>query len=84
MYQVFKNKRALNSVNKQGCETPWGDLAFTTYEEARQALRRYIRKLVKSGKAAREQFRGYRFGWDHINRNPVNFTRAGFRICKVA
>lgn len=70
MYQVFKNKRVVSSINKQG--------PFFSFEEARQALRRYIRKH-------RDKLVCYDFGcWDGVSRNPTRYTTAGFSIRKVA
>lgn len=68
MYQVYRNNRVLKSLGM-----------FEEYEKARQGLRKYIRKLVNSGKDARYSFTGTR-GWDFVSRNPVNFTDAGFSI----
>ncbi len=72
MYQVLRNNRVLKSINKDG--------PFFSYEEARQALRKYIRKLVKAGKEARGNF-GW---WDNVSRNPPAYTYHGFQIRKVA
>jgi predicted component of type VI protein secretion system len=75
MYQLFRNNRRVLKNN-----------IFNTYEEARQALRRHIRKLVNTGKASRDDFvseSGWAF-WDSISRNPTNFTKAGFAIRKAA
>lgn len=74
MYQVYRNNRVLKSLG-----------VFEEYEKARQGLRKYIRKLVASGKAAKEEFQttGCFYGWDEINRNPVNFTEAGFNIKRI-
>lgn len=86
MYQVFKNKRALKSVNNQADFFYNGEGSFASYEKARQALRKYIRTMVKKGKAIKLDFKtkGAPWGWDAISRNPTNFTGAGFTIRKVA
>jgi hypothetical protein len=78
MYQVFKNKRVMKSINNTNANG-----FFATYEEARQALRKYIRKLVAQGKAGRAYFAG-NVEWDGTSRNPVNFTNEGFAIRRVA
>jgi hypothetical protein len=76
MYQLFKGKRAL--TDKHFLNTYSGANLFLTYDQARAALRSYIRKMVKAGKLASEQF-----GWfDSISRNP---SRLGeFNIKKMA
>jgi hypothetical protein len=79
MYQVFKNGKPLAGVNNTFGYASVGkanQLTFINYEEARQALRKYIRQMVKKGKANTDQF-GY---WDSISRNPARFTHMGFTI----
>jgi hypothetical protein len=77
MYCVFKNKRA----------TLKGHM-FETYEQARQALRKHIRKLVRAGRMRKTMFDGGLVPggvarWDDVSRNPVNYTNAGYSIQKV-
>lgn len=55
---------------------------FPTYEIARQALRSYIRMNVQKNKFDAAMFDGKK-SWDHVSRNPVNYTDAGFRITSV-
>lgn len=72
MYQVFRNKRLVKSINSN-------EGGFMEFEAARQALRRYIRQLCNKGKLFR-----FEFGlWDNISRQPGNYTRMGFTIRKV-
>jgi hypothetical protein len=75
MYQVFKNKRLVKALN-------YKQEAYSTYEEARQALRKYIRMLVNKGKASAKDFGAYAF--DGTSRGPVNYTNFGFTIRQVA
>lgn len=70
MYQVTRNNRVLKSIGT----------GFDSYERARQALRKYIRKQVNAGKALRSDF-GF---WDSVSRNPVGYTGMGFDIRKVS
>lgn len=82
MYQVLKNNRV--TLKNQ---------MFESYEKARQALRKHLRKLVRAGRMDKTTFDGSwkdagqgmeaRAAWDHISRNPVNYTNAGYRIAKV-
>lgn len=72
MYQVFRNRRVQFSGQY-----------FMNFELARQALRRHIRQLVKQDKNYKFVFSG-NTEWDHVSRNPVNYTVAGYRILKVA
>jgi len=68
MYNVYRNNRVLKSIG----------LNFGTYDEGRCALRKYIRKLVKKGKAMKQSF-GY---WDETSRNPTRFSHLGFEVRK--
>ncbi len=68
MYQVKRNGRAL-----------MGGYKFFTFDEARNALRRYIRKMIRQGKATREDFNGNE-AFDSVSRQPVNYTNMGFSI----
>ncbi len=73
MYQVKRNGRAL-----------MGGIKFPTFDEARNALRRYIRRMIRQGKAAREDFNGSgNHFFDHVSRQPVNYTSMGFSIRQV-
>lgn len=71
MFQVFRNKRVVRALNEN---------YYASFEQARQALRRYIREMVRKGK-----FVGNEFGlWDGISRGPARYTDMGFSIRKVA
>ena len=61
------------------------NITFGDYEVARQALRSYIRAQVNKGKFYRSDFDGNSMaaGWDHVSRQPVNFTDAGFTIARI-
>lgn len=68
MFKVYRNGKYMKSLG-----------LFFSYEEARAAVRSFIRRQVKAGKLNKEDF-GY---FDQVSRNPSNITAAGFRI-KVA
>lgn len=79
MFQVYRNKRLVKSINNQSF---WG--GFDTYEQARQALRKHIRAAVKKGKLEDNfGFLGSHYRGDAISRNPTAYTHAGFAIKKV-
>ena len=69
MYQVFRKRR------KQ-----FGGKAFSSFEAARQAVRRYIRKTIEKTSYAD----GHYGHWDSISRSPTSYTTLGFTIRKVA
>lgn len=71
MYQVKRYGRVVKSMK-----------GYASYEQARLALRKYIRSLVNQGKAVREDFGTGAVQWDKISRNPVNFTVMGFNIVR--
>jgi len=52
---------------------------FATYEEARSAARKWIRKNITNTEYVNKDV-GY---WDSINRNPSNITAVGFKITAV-
>ena len=77
MYEIVRNTRGKKPSQISGL--------FTTYERARQALRKYIRKGVKSGKLTGAfGYGGMSTLWDNISRNPTRYTDAGFTIRQVA
>jgi len=78
MFQVFRNKRVLSNKTIYNPNTSGNQ--FFTYEGARQALRKYIRKQVNAGKKSRYDF-GY---FDQTSRNPSAYGIAGYRILKVS
>lgn len=52
---------------------------FTSYEKARQAVRKYIR-----AKFDRHNYVDQGIGmWDRVSRNPTDYTSIGFRITKA-
>lgn len=65
-YKVYRNNRVLKSVGT----------GFKDYEKARQALRKYIRRLVAKGKESKLAF-GM---WDCVSRNPTFVSHMGFEI----
>ncbi len=80
MFQVFKNGR------KQ-----FKGQTFETYEQARQAVRKAIRKKFGANKSAYRNTlaavvtRGFTVAaWDAISRNPTNYTALGYTIRKVS
>jgi hypothetical protein len=71
MYVVLaKNNRPL-TIN--------GSDWFNSYEQARSALRSYLRKQLKKGKVAVTDV-GY---FDDISRNPSRITQSGLRIKRI-
>lgn len=67
-YLVYRNNTPLFS-----------GVGFSSYEQARQMVRKYIRQMCARGKEDKR----FGFGtWDGTSRNPPCFTRAGFRIYK--
>lgn len=67
-YVVKKNGRVLKSLGQH-----------TSYERARQAARRYIRKLF-----SRFEYEQHTYGvWDSISRNPTSIAAAGLKITKA-
>ena len=72
MYRI-KNKTTNRIVIKN---------VFSTYEEARLAARRYLRKLRAKGKLGSAAHTGMFGYWDKISRNP---TKLGFlKIARVS
>lgn len=65
MYQVFNTR-----TNKRIFKNEF----FWSYDEARQAVRSHIRKLLKQGKVMRLGM------WDSVSRNPTSVKDYGFLI----
>ena len=73
MYKVYKNNRYLKSLGM-----------FETYEKARQAVRKHIRKTIAPWVYETIKADCYLNGtWDSISRNPTNITVVGFKIKAV-
>lgn len=70
MYAIFKNgKRTVRRM-------------FANYEQARQHVRKMLRKQFKDNviRAKYDQTIGF---WDAISRNPTNYTGVGYTIRQV-
>lgn len=68
MYQIKRNGRTLSKIG-----------THPSYEKARQAARRYLRRIMTT-----EQYEVLGGMWDHISRNPTSLKAANLRIVKVA
>lgn len=66
-YRVKRNGKFLKTLG-----------SFESYERARQAVRKYMRKTIKG--TARFNYDGL---WDTISRNPTSLSAAGFRIVSI-
>lgn len=70
MYQVLRNN-----------QPAFEGLPFTTFESARQAVRRFIRtRMSRDFYERQDPTKGM---WDSTSRNPTNYTILGYRITKV-
>lgn len=60
-----------------------GRTMFGSYEEARRAVRKLLRRKVVQGKINKHNFDAYRLigMWDDISRNPTKL--AGYKIVAV-
>jgi hypothetical protein len=70
MYQVRRNNRVM-----------FKGQVFESYERARQAIRKYIRRKVEKIDYLFTNGGGW---WDGISRNPSRYTNLGFEVKKVA
>ena len=52
---------------------------FFSYEDARLALRRKIRQMIRQGKATKDDFGMF----DEVSRGPTDYTGYGFNIVNV-
>ena len=67
-YKIYFKNRAVRGINN----------AFDSYEKARQAVRKLMRKRIKG--EDRWDLKGY---WDSVSKNPTALTANGYTIKAV-
>lgn len=69
-YAIYRNNRRVSKIT------------FPSYEQARQHIRKILRKMGPEAYFTEIQKRNPGWGgmWDQISRNPTNFTELGYAI----
>jgi len=60
------------------------DTTFATYEQARQFVRRHIRKMLTPAQYNAKKGANTAAAWDGVSKGPTAFTTLGYNIKKVS